>query len=279
MRDSPFLNMSWRVPRDMEEEMDDFFDEHERFMRRTHTMLTPRLEGAVSLADDAMGPRLSEFYVSKGPELTTPLDLATSADTGNLLYNRADTFAGPEAVNRHLEIIKDMWPEGWGKMQRYNRDFGVFSDFGNMKLIRSLEDRVGAVKTEKGNSTVSMTWRVPKEKEAELDEFFANHEKWMRSSHASGGLDAPKDDKVPRITSYNVAKGPELNDPMDKSKGETGNLIYTLSETYPDADGVDKHVALAKESWKDGWEQLKKYNTDYSISTTCGSSKVITSRF
>jgi hypothetical protein len=280
MRDAPVVNMSWRVPRSMEQEMDDFFDEHEQFMRRTHTMMAPKLMGAASLADDTLAPRLSEFYVSKGPEQKNALE-STPEDTGNLLYNRTDAFVDPAGVERSLSLLESNWPEGWNKLRRYNNDFGITSNLGNLRIIGSMEDRIGEVKVERGHSVNSMTWCVPKVKEKEMDEFLASHEKWMRSTHEIGevGGAPPKDKKKIRVTNFLVAKGPELVDPNDKSKGETENLIYTISETFPDADGSKRHVELAKQTWPGGWEKLKKYNSDYGIMTNISSSKVITSRF
>jgi len=260
--------------------MDDFFDQHERFMRRTHTMMAPRLKGAASILDDTLAPRLSEFYISKGPEQTTPLDLLNAVNTGNLLYNRTDAFADPAGIERHLSLLENSWPKGFDQLNRYNRDFGISSNVGNLKIISSLEDQIGEVKVEKGQSVSNMTWCVPKDKEQEIDELWASHEKWMRSTHEVGQVgEASKDPKKVRVTNFLVGKGPELNDPRDKSKGETGNLIYTVSATFPDADGVEKHHALAKKTWADGWEKLQQYDTDYSIMTSVSSSKVITSRF
>lgn len=285
MENSPLINMSWRVPKSMEQEMDDFFDDWQQFMRRTHTMLNPRLAGAASLADDLIGPRLNEFYISKGPFLPSPLETLTSGSSifprsaDDLLYTRADSYADLAGVNRHLQLLNDVWPQGMERMLEYNRDYGVNANVGNLKVISSLEDRVGDVKIEKGHPVVNMTWKVPKSKEEEMDAFWESHEKWMRSSHAKS-FDRTSDSKVPRLINYWVAKGPELVDPFDSSKGETGNVIYTESETYQDDDGIDKHVALAKESWKEGWEKLLNYNRDYAVLTNVGGgTKVITSRF
>jgi len=265
--------------------MDDFFDDWQQFMRRTHTMLTPRLAGAPSLDDDSMGPRLNEFYISKGPALISPLELLTEdiqmfpRASDDLFYTRADAYADLAGIDRHLQLLNESWPEGMSRMQGYNRDYGINANVGNLKIIGSLEDRVGEVKIERGHPVVNLTWRVPKDMEQEMDNFWESHEKWMRSSHAKS-FDTTSDPKSPRLVNYWVAKGPELVDPYDASRGETGNVIYTESETYQDDDGIDKHIALAKESWKDGWKNLLKYNKEYALLTNVGGdTRVITSGF
>ena len=186
-------------------------------------------------------------------------------------------------IEKHFDLMEKLWPEGSQLLERYNRDYGFptneLSTAGNMQIISSLEDQVGRVKVERGHSVVNMTWRVPKAEEKKMDAFWAEHEQWMRSSHRVGGIEAEKDTSAPRVTNYWVAKGPELNNPLNPAAGDTGFIIYTESETYPDVDGVDKHIALAKSTWRDGWEQLKRYNTQYATLTNVGSTCAIVSRF
>ena len=59
--------MSWIVPADKEAELDAFWKGHETWMRKTHTI------GNV-FADDDTKPRLMHYFISKGPEMTDPMD-------------------------------------------------------------------------------------------------------------------------------------------------------------------------------------------------------------
>ena len=47
---------------------------------------------------------------------------------------------------------------------------------------------------------------------------------------------------------YFVSKAIELNDMMDPSKGNTGNIIYNVSEVHIDDEHFGKHVELGQ-SW------------------------------
>lgn len=175
-----------------------------------------------------------------------------------------------------MELMQQDWTEGWQELQKYSKKFGQASALGNMEIIRSMQDELPATKTEKGQAVFTQTWVVPKAMEKEMDDFWADHEKWMRSSHSIGAT-KPTDDKTPHLTNYTVAKGPQMVDPFDRNQGETDNIVYTESESYPEAEGVDKHIALAKEKWSEGWKKMKEYSDKYSVSTNLSNSKVITS--
>ncbi len=78
---------------------------------------------------------------------------------------------------------------------------------------------------------------------AEGDRLFATHAKWMESTHHRSG------DKA--LISYNVAKGPELSDPMNPDSARTGNTCYVLTEIYETEAGVADHSSQAGENWKE----------------------------
>ncbi len=78
---------------------------------------------------------------------------------------------------------------------------------------------------------------------ADGDRFFESHAAWMTETHHRQG------DKA--LLSYNVAKGPELANPLDPSSEPTGNTSYVLAEVYETQAGVDDHWQRAQESWPD----------------------------
>src|SRR5438309_1832960 len=53
------------------------------------------------------------------------------------------------------------------------------------------------------------------------------------------------------LLSYDIAKGPELENPLDPSSKSTDNTRYVLSEVYESPAGVDNHWRQAQESWSD----------------------------
>ena len=59
-----------------------------------------------------------------------------------------------------------------------------------------------------------MVWRVPKEAEAEVDEFWNSHENFMRKCHvmAKSVGDNPQVDGKSRLTGYVIGKGEEMID-------------------------------------------------------------------
>eukprot|EP01044_Picomonas_judraskeda_P039239 COSAG03_NODE_18707_length_350_cov_0.609562_1_plen_63_part_01 len=63
-----------------------------------------------------------------------------------------------------------------------------------------------------------------------MDEVFKGHEAWMRTQHKLG-VDGD-DSEMIRLLEFYISKGKEPVDPMDPSKGETGNLLYIMSEVY-----------------------------------------------
>ena len=95
----------------------------------------------------------------------------------------------------------------------------------------------------------------------------------MRASHTMGtaGDDAEK----PRLTSFYIAKGKELNDPMNPESGETGNLIYSMSETYAAPTGIAKHMELATKDWP-GMASLPEKAEKYGVFMHVGAASVFT---
>ena len=77
---------------------------------------------------------------------------------------------------------------------------------------------------------------VPADKAGEVEEVLAIHADWMRETHS---LEA--DGRV-HLVDYYVTKTEELKNPLDPSEGTTGNIPYSINETYVDKDGLDQHM-------------------------------------
>merc|ERR1711933_244140 len=67
----------------------------------------------------------------------------------------------------------------------------------------------------------------------------------------------------------------ELKNPMDPASGETGNIIYVMSETYVAPQGVAKHLELGMAKWP-GMKNLGELHGKYGVFMEIGNLKVIT---
>ena len=83
----------------------------------------------------------------------------------------------------------------------------------------------------------------------------AEHADWMRKTHsleAGGGI---------HLVDYYVARADEQNNIADPSQGTTGNILYSINETYVLPEGIDQHMEQGMK-WE-GFEQfvgtLQKY--------------------
>ena len=88
-----------------------------------------------------------------------------------------------------------------------------------------------------------ITWVAGPDKVAELDRLGESHGSWMAKTHDREGSNA--------LLSYNLSKGPELENPLDPSSKSTGNTRYVLSEVYESPAGIGNHWREAQESWSD----------------------------
>ena len=94
-----------------------------------------------------------------------------------------------------------------------------------------------------GKTQLMILFTAPSHLVAEGDRLFATHAEWMaRSHHKEGPL---------ALLSYNVAKGPELANPLDPSSSPTGNTSYVLHELYESQAGLDDHWRRGPQEWSD----------------------------
>lgn len=85
------FHVSFVVPNDATERMDQFITTHEQFMRETH-----------HLSGD-QEPIVLSYSVFKSPELNNPFD-PNSGETGNTLYGLTEIYSGPEGVQAHMTL-------------------------------------------------------------------------------------------------------------------------------------------------------------------------------
>ena len=95
----------------------------------------------------------------------------------------------------------------------------------------------------RGKTHLTYVIVAPQDQVAEGDRIFSSHEKWMESTHHRSG------DKA--LLSYNVAKAPELTNPMDQNSAPTGNTCFILTEVYEGDAGVADHFQQAQSNWKE----------------------------
>ena len=87
-----------------------------------------------------------------------------------------------------------------------------------------------------GQTTFNCGLVDPADKAGEVEEVLATHADWMRETHS---LEA--DGRV-HLVDYYVIKSEELKNPLDPSEGTTGNILYSINETYVEKDGLDQHM-------------------------------------
>lgn len=108
-----------------------------------------------------------------------------------------------------------------------------------------------------GNIAVCTVMIVKKALEADADDVWDRHKKWLKESHGPWGM-----------VSYSVAKNVEIKEPLNPaSTEETGRIIYVIHEIYRHLDGLQKHYS---ESPKGGYvEDFLK------VATAEGSSVIV----
>jgi hypothetical protein len=95
----------------------------------------------------------------------------------------------------------------------------------------------------KGKTQLLITWVASPHKVAEIDRMVESHGSWMAKTHHREGSNA--------LLSYDLSKGPELENPLDPGSKSTGNTRYVLSEVYDSPAGIEDHWRQAQESWID----------------------------
>ena len=264
---NPTIHVTLKVPANKEAELDGFWKMHEAFMRKTHTM------GAAG--DDSVAPRLQQFYIAKGKELENPLNPA-DGETGNFIYQMSETYFAGAGIAKHMELFMTQAPDAFNKLTaEYAPAHGVHLDIGSTTVLTCYADNGAYVQAPKGAPAVHVTLKVPADKEAELDAFWKKHEAWMRKTHTVGK--AGDDSKGPRLYHFYIAKGKELNNPLDPSSGETGSILYQMSESYVAPAGIAKHMELFMKDEPDAFKTLTGvYAPTYGVHLDIGATAIYT---
>jgi hypothetical protein len=95
----------------------------------------------------------------------------------------------------------------------------------------------------KGNTQLLMTWVASPDQVSEVDRLAESHASFMAKTHDRDGSNA--------LVSYDLSKGPELENPLDPGSKSTGRTRYVLSEIYSSPAAIDDHWRLTQESWSD----------------------------
>ena len=94
-----------------------------------------------------------------------------------------------------------------------------------------------------GKTQLLITFVASPDKVDKIDRLVESHGSWMAETHHRDGPTA--------LLSYDLAKGPELANPLDPSSEGTGDTRYVLSEVYESPAGIADHWGQAQKSWND----------------------------
>ena len=95
----------------------------------------------------------------------------------------------------------------------------------------------------KGKTQLLITWVASPDKVSEMDRLVESHGSFMAKTHDREGSNA--------LLSYDLSKGPELQNPLDPSSRSTDNTRYVLSEVYASPEGIENHWRQTQELWGD----------------------------
>tara|TARA_B100000902_G_C27181428_1_gene849122 strand:+ start:124 stop:504 length:381 start_codon:yes stop_codon:yes gene_type:complete len=114
-----------------------------------------------------------------------------------------------------------------------------------------------------GNMGFHVAFKVPNSESKRMEEFLDKHESFMRETHHIEGS------VEPIALCYAVMKSPELNNPLDPTSGETGFILYGLTEIYNGPEGVHMHMKLGQEREK-MFMELVALTNEYCVSGIIG---------
>ena len=94
-----------------------------------------------------------------------------------------------------------------------------------------------------GKTQITFIFTASPDLVGEGDRIFASHAAWMAKTHHHEGNLA--------LLRYNVAKGPELSNPLDPSSQPTDNTCFVVTEVYETPAGLEDHWKQGSEGWGD----------------------------
>jgi hypothetical protein len=105
------------------------------------------------------------------------------------------------------------------------------------------ENKESPIMANKGKTQLLMTWVASPDQVPEVDRLVESHGSFMAKTHDRDGSNA--------LVSYDLSKGPELENPLDPGSKSTGSTRYVLSEIYSSPAGIADHWRLTQESGSD----------------------------
>ena len=84
--------------------------------------------------------------------------------------------------------------------------------------------------TQKDHVTISMHFKVSADQAEAVEMGLAVHADWMRQTHSIGPGNSAE------LVDYFIAKAEVYKNPANSEEEITGNMLFTLSETYPHND-------------------------------------------
>ena len=119
------------------------------------------------------------------------------------------------------------------------------------------------MKIKTGGIGFHVAFVVPNNDTPRMESFLETHEKFMRETHHIEG------DVEPIILCYAVLKSPELNNPLDPERGETGNTLYGITEIYNGPEGAGAHMNLGQQR-ESMFAELVALTNEYCVSGILG---------
>ena len=113
----------------------------------------------------------------------------------------------------------------------------------------------------KGSRQLTILFTCGPDAVEEGETVFANHSEWMERTHFRDGPRA--------LLSYNVSRGPELENPLDPRSGSTGQTTFVLTEVYARRVGLEDHWRRALTTWE-GFDAFSRWARKCRITTLHG---------
>ena len=102
---------------------------------------------------------------------------------------------------------------------------------------------------------INLGYVVPKDNSEEVEKIFKKHASWMEDFYSENN-----DGQRHLLNSY-FTKAPEFVDPTDPSKGETGNIVFTINERFTSLESVLRHTEFAMKN--DYFEEIANIFQNY----------------
>jgi hypothetical protein len=100
---------------------------------------------------------------------------------------------------------------------------------------------------------INLGFVVPKNNLQEVEHIFKVHTDWMKEFYSEYN-----NGKKYLISAY-ITKATELKDPTNPTKGETGNILFTLNEKFTSIESLERHNEnVKKNEYFSKFNQIKK---------------------